>query len=187
MPTRLRSAPHLTLIAVAAAGFLAGCSPAETPTKEKPSESAEPYFASDEEALATAEAALDVYWAAFNRFLQEGGSNPEQLRELVTDDWYDGMLDTSRYFTAGGIHQEGQITTTQSELQQWYTTGTSVIIVVTTCADFTQRSIASSEGIPVDLADTPDSNFMQTTLSAESEGPFLVQTIDSRVDQPCSQ
>ena len=63
---------------------LAGCidpGPVKTPV---PTPSATPVFASDEEALAAAEAAYAAYLAVSDAILQEGGANPDRIDEVAT-------------------------------------------------------------------------------------------------------
>lgn len=63
---------------------LAGCIDPGPVKTAVPTPSATPVFASDEEALAAAEAAYAAYLAVSDAILQEGGANPDRIDDVAT-------------------------------------------------------------------------------------------------------
>ena len=90
---------------------LAGCSaqepvqkPAATSTEEKP------IFASDEEALAAAEAAYANYLQVSDQISRDGGANPERLKGLVTESQFANEVQNYNEYSSSGLHSIGTST-----------------------------------------------------------------------------
>jgi hypothetical protein len=92
--------PRLLLVAGAAVILMAmtGCVDPSPPVTPSPTPSATPVFASEEEALAAAEAAYREYLAVSDAILQDGGVNGERIAPLVTPDELEDTLDGFRSF-----------------------------------------------------------------------------------------
>ena len=104
---RVKPLIAVPLIALA----LAGCS-AQQPVPQQNSVSVEekPLFASDEEALAAAQAAYANYLEVSDQIARDGGANPERLNGLVTSVQYSSELENYRSYSQAGLHASGTST-----------------------------------------------------------------------------
>ena len=117
MPRRPRTAAAGLLI-FALAATLAGCSDTTRIPDPTPEATADPLFASDEEALAAAVEVYERYLAVSSQILQEGGANPERLEPLVAPDVYAEELETFNEFASAGQRAIGANELVGSDLQQ---------------------------------------------------------------------
>jgi len=87
---------------------LAGCDaePAEPPSAP-PTSPAPPIFASDEEALAAAEAAYAAYLAASNEIFRDGGRDRERIREVASDEYAGVLEEEFESFEKRGLRMTG--------------------------------------------------------------------------------
>ena len=126
---------------------LAGCVPeiaAETPS---PTPTSTPVFASEEEALAAAVAAYENYLRVSDEIAADGGANPERLKDLVTDEWYEKELEVIEMIREAGIYQVGETAYRNVELQQLDDLGDSVVeLTINACADTTATSFLDQSG-----------------------------------------
>lgn len=94
-------------LAISAVMLLTGCStgggfvPTMTP-------SAEPFFASEEEALEAVVAHYQEYLAVSDAVYADGGANPERLRPYVSDERYEEELSSAEEFANKGLQTEGK-------------------------------------------------------------------------------
>lgn len=147
---------------------LAGCvgPPVVTPV---PTPTATPVFASDEEALAAAEEAYAAYVAVEDAIAQEGGLNPQRLKDLVTEDWLTHETDSFAMLAASGRRQLGETTLAHVELQQF----DSYMLVAYFCVDFTGTSFVDADGQPVDT-NGPDKATIEAAFEVQPEGQLLL-------------
>ncbi|WP_448006081.1 hypothetical protein [Agromyces bauzanensis] len=138
--------------AVAAAGILAlalgGCvgTPASTPTPT-PSASSEPVFASDEEALAAAEAAYERFIAVSTNVTNDGGANAERLDAVAIGGALKDERAAALRFEEQGIRTAGVIAFTLADLQSVYTNEAgSAVITVYICDDLRGLDLLASDG-----------------------------------------
>ena len=117
MPRRPRTAAAGLLI-FALAATLAGCSDTTRIPDPTPEATADPLFASDEEALAAAVEVYEDFLATTDQILQEGGAAPERLEPLVSTYLYESELAGFQDFAASGARLVGSSSITASELQQ---------------------------------------------------------------------
>lgn len=117
MPRRPRTAAAGLLI-FALAATLAGCSDTTRIPDPTPEATADPLFASDEEALAAAVEVYEEFLAVSDQILQEGGEQPERLEPLVSAELYESELTGFQNFASSGARLVGSSTITVSELQQ---------------------------------------------------------------------
>lgn len=102
----MRFLPALAVPLVALS--FAGC--ATAPTDSTPQNAAveqAPAFATDEEALAAAQAAYAEYLAVSDQIAREGGANPERLQGLVTKDQFKLEQQNANSLKDQGLHSEG--------------------------------------------------------------------------------
>ena len=102
----------LPVLAISIASLtLVGCStttPEAIPTtsaSERP-----PSFASDEEALAAAQAAYAEYLSVSDQIARDGGANPERLKPFVTNDQFELDQQNLTKFRELGLRSEGTST-----------------------------------------------------------------------------
>jgi hypothetical protein len=101
-----------TVVAAVAFGLfaaLAGCDAGSTaPSSPPPTPSPPaPIFASDEEALAAAEAAYAAYLSVSNQIFRDGGRDRGRIREVSTSDYADVLEAEFRSFEDRGLRMTG--------------------------------------------------------------------------------
>src|SRR5690606_29085680 len=111
-----RLLPAVALAVLLLSGCTAPAGPAPSPT---PSADA-PLFASEEEAVEAAEAALEEYFAVSNAINQDGGKGGERLAAVSTDDWYSQAGESFAELIGLGWHQVGDISFEDTTLQQTF-------------------------------------------------------------------
>ena len=149
---RMRTALTLSLITLLA---LSGCV-AEPPVvlpSEEPSSS--PVFASDEEALAAAEEALGLYFAALDEIGADGGSDPERLAEYATAAVVDHESVGFSKLSESGYRTEGARAFDSLEIQSADSTGNTdeSVVVVYVCEDFTDTNYLDASGTSISAPD----------------------------------
>ncbi|BAU98822.1 hypothetical protein [Aurantimicrobium minutum] len=99
----------LPVLAISIASLtLVGCStttPEAIPTSSAVEQA--PAFASDEEALAAAQAAYAEYLSVSDQIARDGGANPERLKPYVTNDQFQLDQQNIAKFRDLGFHSEG--------------------------------------------------------------------------------
>jgi len=153
MGTALRHPNGLVPVAAALTLMLAACtSPAPEPTPTS-SPVATPVFASDEEALTAAEKAYADYLAVSDEIAQDGGADPERLRDVATGmALSDGLADAQRYSDAG-YRGVGRSTFDGIRLQS-RPLGTPTQVRAYLCLDVSNTEIVDESGATV--VATPD-------------------------------
>jgi hypothetical protein len=155
--------------------LLSGClqqSPTAMPT---PQPSSTPVFASDEEALAAAEAAYAEYLRVSDLVAQDGGKEPERLISLVTADWYPKEQESFARFAASGNRQVGSTSFKNFELQQATDLGAGAAeIVIYLCSDSSGTSFLDANGVNVTPSDRQTLVSLEVTFKT-SEGAAVLQ------------
>ena len=100
---RIGACIGVALIVVA----LVGCTPEEPRVSPPASPSAEPLFASDEEALAAAEEAYAAYLAMSDEISHDGGANPERIAPFVTEERFPSEIAAFEAFSSKSLHTSG--------------------------------------------------------------------------------
>lgn len=130
--------------------LLTACAPApatETPSSTSPSATAEePVFASEEEALAAADAVIQEYWEVTDVVYQAGGQGVELLAPLVTDARMESEEVGVEIFQRGEFRQIGDHTAGGTKLQRMYESDGSTYVVVTTCVDYSNVQATNPAG-----------------------------------------
>lgn len=112
--------PLTALAATAALALLTGCTPEPAVPTAPPAATAEPLFATDEEALAAAEAAFEEYLRVAFEVFASGGENAETLETVATDEVLGDDLERAEQFREQGLRQTGEPVVLESALQQHY-------------------------------------------------------------------
>lgn len=146
---------NLTALAGVVLGALlvTGCAAQDPTARPTPRPTSTPVFASDDEALAAAEAAYAEYLKVSDAISADGGSRAERLKPLVTADWYAKELGAFEDLRETGRHQEGTTTFRNAHLQQFEHDGTgNISLTIYACSDSSAISFTNSDGTDA----TPD-------------------------------
>ena len=134
------------LIAVPAIALaLAGCSTQEPAAQPTSSTEVKPLFASDEEALAAAEAAYTNYLQVSDQIARDGGANPERLKGLVSTELYEEQLTGYRDVESKGLRAIGGSYFDEFKLQE----NSSDFISTYVCLRLAQIQVIDSTGATV--------------------------------------
>ena len=162
---RVKPLIAIPLIAIA----LAGCS-AQQPSPKETTAAADqkPLFASDEEALAAAQAAYANYLEVSDQIARDGGANPERLKDVVTADMYLSEKSTMDSYVEKNIFMQGNTLFDTSHIQSV----TDHAVTMYLCLDTSQAGLSNLEG-PV-IGNTSDRWPLLVTMSADSSGTLLL-------------
>jgi hypothetical protein len=138
----------LVVLPVVFAVFLAGCSPDETSVLPQPVPSSTPIFASDEEALAAAEAAFTRYLAVVDQIFADGGQGVERLEEVATAEVVEQESIGFGNFQARGHYTVGATSFDSMSLQIHDPGANEGFNIITTyaCEDFGATQIFDTSG-----------------------------------------
>lgn len=138
------------LLAGAAVAALAACAPAAPAATDAPPDSPEatraPIFASDEEALAAAVAAFDVYSSASSIVGQEGGQGIERLQSTVAPELYNQLADEFAALGEAGLHIEGEPLIYRGSLAERSESPSSAAVSAYFCRDVSPTRVLDSKG-----------------------------------------
>lgn len=148
--------------------LLSGCVGSPPPNAATPTPSVTPVFATEEEALAAAEAAYTRYLEVSDAIGADGGANPERIEPLVTQDWYEKELDVSLTIQKAAIQQVGATAFSFVEIQSYSDSDGIANISIYTCVDFTNTWFVDSTNQRVS-PERPD--IVSMLLSFEATGP----------------
>ena len=122
---------------------LVGCStsaPKAVPTSSAVEQA--PAFASDEEALAAAQAAYAEYLSVSDQIARDGGANPERLKKLVSSNLFEEMKSTFNSMKNDGLHAEGVTTFDSLHLENRSVSNASFYL----CVDVSQNLMFNASG-----------------------------------------
>ena len=145
--------------------LLSGCLPPQPVLAPTPEPTSTPIFASDEEALAAAEAAYGAYSAASDAIAADGGSGAERIAPFVTADWLPKEIEAFKTFGDSGNKQIGTTVLSKFVLQRLDDAGGSVSATVYLCADFSTTRFVNTSGVDV----TPPGRVDVVALAADLE------------------
>jgi len=155
-----RLTPHVAAM-LGSAGVLvvalSGCAGTPAPTPAPPaSASAAPIFASDEEALAAAEAAYESYRAESARISSEGGRDPERVVPYVSDRYASIVVAEFVALEESGLHMEGSTAIDSLRLAEWSSQDHMASVSIYLCRDVSGARVVNSAGADVTPADRQD-------------------------------
>lgn len=173
MPTAHPASSHTrrAVAAIAAAGVagvlvlvLVGCTatPAPTPTPSPSASAAEPIFASDEEALAAAEAAYDRYLATVDQLTQDGGQDPDRIRPVVADGYLEELIESLSSLRDSGNRTSGTTKYDSMKVLEHNEKGGVAEVSVYVCLDVTEVRVLDANGTDV----TPEGRDERRPLQA---------------------
>ena len=153
---------------------LTACATQATPVPASTETATEkPLFATDEEALAAAQAAYANYLEVSDQIARDGGANPERLDGLISQDLYKSQLETYATAASNGLKAVGSSTFNHFELQN--RTPTSLTNYV--CLDVSNIRVTDSSNSDQTPSDRPNVLPLALTWSISS-GNFVLQTSD---------
>jgi hypothetical protein len=173
---RMRTAPAL-LLATLIALSLTSCVPDAEPITPSPEPSASPIFASDEEALAAAEAAYAAYLEVSAAILSQGGADPERLLLVATTDIYKSESDSFKEFADSGWRSEGTsfVDTVSLQFVDNFADEGQTAVSVYACLDVSTTDVFDSSGASIVSDGRPNRTPFETAFSYSSDSPtFLI-------------
>ena len=168
----MRVKPLLLIPIVAVA--LVACSTQATPKPESTQAASEkPLFATDEEALAAAQAAYANYLEVSDQIARDGGANPERLKGLISNELYYSQLETYSTAASNGLKAVGNSTFNRFELQK----RNSNTLTNYVCLDVSNIRVVDGTNSDRTPEDRPNILPLELTWSEES-GVLVLQTSD---------
>lgn len=179
MPRSGRGAA-VALAAVAVLALSACTAPANSGPVTPPSASASPrataVFGSDEEALAAATAAYSAYLAMSDQIAQEGGRNPERMRQVASGQALRAELDGFREFSLAGARSVGSTTARGHRLQR-VEAGAQAAILIYVCDDVSGVDVRDAAGRSLVAPNRPSvTPFEVRLVSASPNGDLVVDS-----------
>lgn len=166
-PRRRRSAPRRIVVFSGSTGVLAlalsGCigAPDPTPTPSSPT-SAAPIFASDEEALAAAEAAYREFEEVSQSIASDSGEHPERIEAVATPTYAQQLLAEFAQYRELEIRAEGSVKLDSFSLVEQRYGDADVEVMIYLCRDVSGVRVLNATGADV----TPDDRVSRTPLIA---------------------
>ena len=164
---RVKPLIAIPLIAVA----LAGCSSQQPAPKETAAATDQkPLFASDEEALAAAQAAYANYLEVSDQIARDGGANPERLKGLVSKVQYSNELQNYADYSKSGFHSSGNSTFDSFHISNSNQNDFSAYL----CVDVSGSRVINSDGVDVTPASRVDRWPLLVNFSFGADGVTLI-------------
>lgn len=180
MPRLLRAAGAAVIVLA-----LTGCVAPEPRVTPVPEPSVTPLFASDEEALAAAEAAYREYTAVEDAVARDGGTGAERLAPLVTPEWLEHETEAFDRFKETGMHQVGSTAVTGTTLQRWGPLDAETAeVVIYACVDFSATSFVDAVGATRESAG-PRATTIEVTFQASSSDHLLLSASEPWPTSAC--
>lgn len=145
----MRRTSRLLTFSALCAALLVGCTPEAAPTPS-PSSSTEPVFASDEEALAAAEATYREFLAAVDEISHDGGLAPERVERFLSADLFDNESTGYQRLRDNAWVGTGRISFSMT-IREF----SDEFIDVYVCEDYSATDVLNREGQSVIRADGP--------------------------------
>lgn len=165
-------------VAVALGLLLTGCvgAPAPTPTPTPTEEStAAPIFASDEEALAAAEAAYEAYSSMVNAIANDGNQGAERIRDVVTNAYAGQIEKMFNDLTQRGLTIDGNTQVDSFRLVESAEMDGRAEVTILLCSDVTGSRILDASGIDVTPANRPNRSALQAiVVSSDGDSGRLI-------------
>jgi len=168
--------PAAVTLVVAIGLTASGCATDDPAPKPSTSTSAAPLFASDEEALAAAEEAYAAYQAVSDAILMDGGSNPERLLLVATNEQYEAEKTGIREIAQKGYRSVGATKFDSMKLQNrdQFSSPDQPFISAYVCDDYTEVDIVDALGNSVVASDRRDRFPRVISFSKAQSGQSVV-------------
>lgn len=155
--------------------LLSGCSPEAAVPSAPPAAEGEALFASDEEALAAAEAAYAEYLDVSNRILENGGVGEEELRPLVSEEVFSNESASFAERRESGWRSIGATKIEGATLQQVSETGNGAEVAAFFCLSYNEVDVVDSQGISVVSPDRPPFASFEAVVVFESAQDWVLE------------
>jgi hypothetical protein len=193
LPSAPRAAPFaaaVPAVLTAVAILLSGCSttPPASPTASPSNSPDKPVFASDEEALAAAEAALEEYVSATDAVFQEAGDGVDVVKPLVTEDWFTELQASATEFRRQSWRQAGATSYEIQGLQDTSERAGVRYLVLYACVDYSKFHVLNAEGAALDRVGEADRTILEVSLQSDKRAPqptFLVGEVEAWPEKKC--
>lgn len=178
LPNLVRASVGVLLLVV-----LSGCTPSDAIAPPEPTATFVAPYATDEEALAAAEAAYAEYTRISGEILRDGGKDAERIFEIAVGDFAQENFDGMENLEERGGYSTGVATFDQVELQRYSATGGDrEIITIYVCHDVSAVDVLDSAGVSVVPDDRLDRSRMEATFDFDRLSNSL--KISSRENWP---
>lgn len=155
--------------------LLGGCSPEPAVPSAPPAAEGEALFASDEEALAAAEAAYAKYLSTTNLILENGGLGEEALRPLVSDEVFEEEATGFAYRRENGLRSVGGTELLGAKLQQLVNGGSSTEVTAFFCLSYESVDVVDETGSSVVPGDRAPSATYEATIGFEEANEWRLE------------
>lgn len=143
-------------------------------------------FASEEEALAAAEAAYARLVALADQIFMEGGADAERLETVATGEFLATSLDGFRQVEADGWRSTGGTVFRDLILQSYAPHGgPSGLITVYVCEDISSVDVVDSTGASVVSPNRPDTTVFQTVFDLADDRTLLISSREVWRNEKC--
>jgi hypothetical protein len=164
----------------------AGCIGPEPAEPLKRGRGGAPVFASDEEALAAAEAAYAAYLAVSDAIFNEGGTQAERLAAVATGDFLEASIAGFQKVQAKGWRSTGRSAVHSIELQQFDGSGRDRMVIVYLCDDVSAVDVLDSDGLSVVSPDRHDRTLFEVSFDLDrAVGRLLISSREVWGDGKC--
>lgn len=161
--------------AVLLATFLSGCTPSDAVAPPEPAPTFVAPYATDEEALAAAEAAYAEYTTVMAEILVDGGKNPSRLGAVAVGKFLDASVVGLEDFESKGGRASGAVINSEFKLQRYSSTGSeSEVITVYLCSNVSGLVLEDADGKSLVAEGRPDMSTLQATFDFDTQGEALL-------------
>ncbi|MFF2275716.1 hypothetical protein [Agromyces sp. NPDC058126] len=170
------SIPSTRVAALAAAGALAlvlsACAPEADPSPAPtPTASGAPIFASDEEALAAAVEAYEVYLAVVDELTQTGGENSERIRAFAESAYAAELEESLAQLRLSGKRTSGDSSVDGIELIEYEDRSGGAAVSVYACLDVSEVRVLDADGVDVTPSDRIERRPLQLEFVSALDDP----------------
>ena len=169
---RVKALILVPLVAVALTSCAAQVTPAPASTEAV---TEKPLFATDEEALAAAQAAYANYLEVSDQIARDGGANPERLKGLVSSDLYLNEVQGFEELANSGFVAKGTSTFDELHVQEI----SHKYMTAYLCVDHSNINIFDDAGQDVTSSSRIDRYPLVVTFASSSSGALIVNSSDS--------
>lgn len=146
------------------------CSPGSVPSEPSGAASEkEKIFASKEEALSAATESYVRYFQISDKIAAEGGTESEQIKSLVTPDFYVTSSEGFDVLADAHLHTAGQTEVKNVTLQGYKDDGSRAVVTLYVCVDVQEVAVLDSEGTDVTPAGRNDQLSLVADLVSDGE------------------
>jgi len=165
------------LAIVVALGFgMSGCVGGDPMPTLPPTPDSTPIFASEEEALAAAEAAYAAYSEVAGQIANDGGGQPERISPYVTARQLQNELDTAAYYERNGYRVAGEPSVMSVVLQQYLEAAGAAEITIYVCLDVTTARVFDQSGVDVTPSNRQEVGALEVVLVGRSAAELQVDS-----------